>query len=545
GRQSSQSQSKSTNPQRRKKESYNNQRKTASNRDKKMKSDRVTLILVNLAAIMERADESLLPGVYKEVGAAIGAGPTGLGSLTLFRSIVQSSCYPLATYLAVHHNRAHVIALGALLWAAATFLVAFSSTFLQVAIARGLNGIGLAIVTPAILSLVADSTDDSNRGMAFGWLQLTGNFGSIIGGLCAVLLASTSFMGIAGWRIAFHLVGLISVVVGVLVRLFANDPRSSDGNEQSQIPHKPFWSEVKDLAKEAKAVIKIPSFQIIVAQGVSGSFPWSALSFAPLWLELIGFSHRTTAFLWTIFIIATSLGGLFGGKMGDILSKHSPNSGRIILSQISSGSAIPLAAILLLVLPDDASTAIMHGLVLFVMGLVMSWNAAATNNPIFAEIVPQRSRTSIYALDRSFESILSSFAPPVVGILAQHVYGYRPIPQGSTDSQEIETDRENAAPLAKALYTAIGIPMAVCCLIYSFLYFTYPRDKERAQMSALIESELQLIEGGNLPSGEEYSQLFVAGLDDIHGKDRSEIEIDFEESIDFDENDEKRLLNIS
>ncbi|KAK3043006.1 hypothetical protein RJ639_000983 [Escallonia herrerae] len=510
-----------------------------------MGSDRVTLILVNLAAIMERADESLLPGVYKEVGAAMGAGPTRLGSLTLFRSIVQSSCYPLATYLAVRHNRAHVIALGALLWAAATFLVAFSSTFLQVAISRGLNGIGLAIVTPAIQSLVADSTDDSNRGMAFGWLQLTGNFGSIIGGLCAVLLASTSFMGIAGWRIAFHLVGLISVVVGVLVRLFANDPRFSDGSEQSHIPHKPFWSEVEDLAKEAKAVFKIPSFQIIVAQGVSGSFPWSALSFAPLWLELIGFSHRTTAFLWTIFIIATSLGGLFGGKMGDILSKHSPNSGRIILSQISSGSAIPLAAMLLLVLPDDASTAIMHGLVLFIMGLIMSWNAAATNNPIFAEIVPQRSRTSIYALDRSFESILSSFAPPVVGILAQHVYGYRPIPQGSTDSQEIETDRENAAPLAKALYTAIGIPMAVCCLIYSFLYFTYPRDKERAKMSALIESELQQIEGGNLPSGEEYSQLFVTGLDYIHGKDRSEIEIDFEESIDFDENDEKRLLNIS
>jgi hypothetical protein len=32
----------------------------------------------------------------------------------------------------VHHNRAHVIALGAFLWAAATFLVAISSTFLQV-----------------------------------------------------------------------------------------------------------------------------------------------------------------------------------------------------------------------------------------------------------------------------------------------------------------------------------------------------------------------------------------------------------------------------
>ena len=97
-----------------------------------MRLETLTLVLVNLAGIMEKADESLLPGVYKEVGAAIHAGPAGLGSLTLFRSIVQASCYPLAAYLAVRHNRAHVIAAGAFLWAAATFLVGFSSTFSQV-----------------------------------------------------------------------------------------------------------------------------------------------------------------------------------------------------------------------------------------------------------------------------------------------------------------------------------------------------------------------------------------------------------------------------
>lgn len=97
-----------------------------------MKAESVTLVLVNLAGIMERADESLLPGVYKEVGAALHTDPTGLGSLTLFRSMVQSSCYPLAVYLAARHNRTHVIALGAFLWSAATLLVAFSTTFFQV-----------------------------------------------------------------------------------------------------------------------------------------------------------------------------------------------------------------------------------------------------------------------------------------------------------------------------------------------------------------------------------------------------------------------------
>ncbi|KAK9904425.1 hypothetical protein M0R45_000723 [Rubus argutus] len=454
----------------------------------KMKSETVTLVLVNLASIMQRADESLLPGVYKEVGASLHTDPTGLGSLTLFRSIVQSSCYPLAAYLAMRHNRAHVIALGAFLWAAATFLVGFSSTFLQVAISRGLNGIGLAIVIPAIQSLVADSTDESNRGTAFGWLQLTGNLGSIIGGLCSVLIASTSVMGIAGWRIAFHLVGLISVIVGILVRLFANDPHYVENNfrAKDQMP-RTFSEEVKDLIKESKSVIKIPTFQILIAQGVFGSFPWS---------DKCRISHS-------------------------------------------------FAALLLLGLPDDPSTGFMHGLVLFIMGWFTSWNAPATNNPIFAEIVPERSRTSIYALDQSFESILSSFAPPIVGILVQHVFGYKPIPKGSSDSVEIETDRENAASLAKALFTTMAIPMTLCVSIYSFLYCTYPRDKERARMQALIESEMQQLETSCAASGEEYSQLPVSELKGLNGKDRSDIDIEYaaHESIELDDNDEKSLLS--
>lgn len=464
-----------------------------------------TLVLVNFAAIMEKADEALLPGVYREVGLALHTSPTGLGSLTLLRSLTQAACFPVAAYLAVHHNRAHVIALGAFLWAAATFLVGISTTFLQIAVSRALNGIGLAIVVPAIQSLVADSTDKGNRGLAFGWLQLTGNVGSILGGLFSVLLAATTVMGIPGWRVSFHLVAAVSVVVGILVRVFATDPRFSNGSmptlENSELKGiSPLWSDLKALIVEARGVMRIRTFQIIVAQGAVGSFPWSALSFVPLWLELIGFSHKQTAFLMGLFVVAGSLGGLFGGQMGDTLSRHFPNAGRIILAQISSGLGIPLAAVLLLVLPDDPSTGLVHGLMFFIIGFSISWNGPATNNPIFAEIVPERQRTSIYALDRSFESILSSFAPAVVGILSQHVYGYKPIPEGSTKAVEIETDRENAASLAKALYTSIGIPLALCCLIYTFLYWTYPKDRDRAHLESLLELEMQQIRMDTLDS---------------------------------------------
>ena len=61
----------------------------------------------------------------------VGRGTSG-HLQTLPNGIVKAACYPVAAYAASRHNRAHVIALGAFLWAAATFLVAVSDTFLQV-----------------------------------------------------------------------------------------------------------------------------------------------------------------------------------------------------------------------------------------------------------------------------------------------------------------------------------------------------------------------------------------------------------------------------
>ncbi|KAL6846665.1 hypothetical protein ACP4OV_024113 [Aristida adscensionis] len=454
------------------------------------RSRRAMLLLAFAAQAMERADAALLPALFREIGAALQASPTALGSIALSRSIVQTASYPLAAYLAARHDRLTVIALGAFLWAAATFLIAFSTTFPQMAVTAALNGVGLALQIPAIHAFVADSVDGAGRGVAFGWLQVAGKAGTVAGTSLGLLLAPTSFMGLPGWRFAFVLLGVVGGAVGVSIRAFAAGD-AARGRAATPATVKPVRQELQEFAREAKAVMRIPSFQVIIAQGLTGSFPWSALSFTAMWLELVGFSHGETAALMTLFKVATSLGGLFGGKMGDILARRFKNWGRIVLSQISSGSAIPLAGVLLLGLPNEPASAVKHGAVLFVTGFMASWNAAATNSPILAEIVPPRAMTTVFALDRTFEAVLASFAPPVVGILAERLYGYKLVrsPTPSTggiggDAERaaaVEMERHNATSLARAVYTAIAVPMALCCAIYSFLYCTYPRDRDMAR----------------------------------------------------------------
>ena len=52
--------------------------------------------------------------------------------------------------------------------------------------------------------------------------------------ICAVLIAPTSFRGIVGWRIAFHMVGIISIIVGIVLRLFSIDLDFADEADKAK-----------------------------------------------------------------------------------------------------------------------------------------------------------------------------------------------------------------------------------------------------------------------------------------------------------------------
>ncbi|RWW26409.1 hypothetical protein BHE74_00045507, partial [Ensete ventricosum] len=196
-----------------------------SRRSRRIFGFSLSLILINMASIMERADENLLPAVYKEVSEAFNAGPIELGYLTFIRNFVQSVSSPMAGVLALHHDRPVVLAMGTACWALSTAAVGVSQHFNQVAFWRAINGFGLAIVIPALQSFIADSYMDGLRGTGFGLLNLVGSVGGIGGGVLATIMAGHEYWGIPGWRCAFIMMASLSLLIGVLVFLFVVDPR--------------------------------------------------------------------------------------------------------------------------------------------------------------------------------------------------------------------------------------------------------------------------------------------------------------------------------
>ncbi|KAK9838210.1 hypothetical protein WJX84_009326 [Apatococcus fuscideae] len=136
-----------------------------------------TTILMNLASVVERADEQVLPAVYFFVGKSLRATPAQLGTLTFARALVQAISSPLSGILGDAYDRTHIVTFGCLLWGIMTTAIGFSQSLSQAMISCAFNGLGLALVIPCVQSLVADYHPSEARGQAFGLMGLTSSFG--------------------------------------------------------------------------------------------------------------------------------------------------------------------------------------------------------------------------------------------------------------------------------------------------------------------------------------------------------------------------------
>eukprot|EP01025_Chloroclados_australasicus_P021392 TRINITY_DN224_c2_g1_i2.p1 TRINITY_DN224_c2_g1~~TRINITY_DN224_c2_g1_i2.p1 ORF type:complete len:531 (+),score=44.75 TRINITY_DN224_c2_g1_i2:400-1992(+) len=440
-----------------------------------------TFIFMNLASIMEKADEQLLPSVYRNVGATFSVTPDVLGMLTLSRAVMQALSSPVGGILGHYNDRIQVICLGCFIWGLMTLGFSMCQRVSWGMLFWGINGIGLAMVIPNYQSVTADYYPAQQRGKAFGTLYLTSYAGGMLGGMFGTNMAHQDVFGLTGWRVAFFFVGVFSLMVSALTYAFAKDPRDPAKLDKISKSNTSSFTMLKKLWKDVKAVIMVPTFIIIILQGIVGSFPWNALVYLTLYLQLAGMSDFMASFLNSWFLGCTAVGGLIGGFVGDLASLRFPKGGRIAVCQFSVGVGVPLSVILLnLPTNSDSSAFYSHMLILTLMGLLISWAAPACNNPIFAEIVPEDMRNIIYAFDRCFEWAIASSAAPIVGVLAHRVFGFMGTAETHPDDPAL--DQHNAKALGNAMLYCMVVPWSLCALVYTGLYWTYPKDKERSQM---------------------------------------------------------------
>mmetsp|Transcript_46257 Transcript_46257/g.100566 ORF Transcript_46257/g.100566 Transcript_46257/m.100566 type:complete len:478 (+) Transcript_46257:123-1556(+) len=449
---------------------------------------RSTLCCTCLLITVEGMDVQLLPASFRALEAGLGYSPTKLALLAVGQSIAVSFSGPAWANLADSGcSRRILLASGAALWATFTFGLAWTWLYPAMMFLRLLNGCALGMVSPVIQAVVAETSDEMDRGRSFGWITLFERiFGEVTGIVVVTAISNVIYHGIYGWRFAFMFVAVGSMVIASIILLFM---------EEAPRPWKPENLGLSVELGKLRRCWRIPSFRIIVLQGMFGRIAWSGLgSFGPMYFQYVGVSDLSAGIICGMVILGGGLGGLGGGIIADRLAQWSPNHGRPLAAQLSVGLGI-LALMLLLCIPRDPSMQVFMGMSSLLLGLVASWCATGCNRPVMLDIVPPDCWASVLAWDVCLERGVGAFIGPLItGLVSDKVFNYQTSMEQVADMTFAQRSR-NADALGNSLLLCGVIPWLVTLSIYGLLHRTYAAD------AALAQQERKAIEDGRQPYG--------------------------------------------
>src|ERR1700757_4882205 len=170
------------------------------------------LILLTLASgqFLMTLDSSVMNVSIATVAKDVGTTVTGIQTAITFYTLVMASLMITGGKLGQILGRKRAFAIGCVIYACGSFITAISQSLTVLMIGWSvLEGVGAALILPAIVALVASNFEAAERPRAYGLVASAGAIavaaGPLIGGL---------FTTYASWRWVF--VGEVFIVVAIL-----------------------------------------------------------------------------------------------------------------------------------------------------------------------------------------------------------------------------------------------------------------------------------------------------------------------------------------
>ena len=218
--------------------------------------------------------------------------------------------------LAERIARTRIIAVATGIWSLATIATGMANSFIQLAFARLMVGMGEAGFTPPTASMVADVSPRNRRASTMSMILIGTPAGYIIGAPLAGLIAEGF-----GWQMAFLAFGIPGVLVALaLPYLLPEPPRGLADGEVSRMqapPVRAFLSEVWNNG----------TLKWVIAGGSLAGFGMTAISqFLAVFLARtheLSVREAATAF-GSVSGISLAVGLLTGSMVTDALSRRDP-----------------------------------------------------------------------------------------------------------------------------------------------------------------------------------------------------------------------------
>ncbi|MDQ0462455.1 MFS family permease [Caulobacter ginsengisoli] len=195
----------------------------------------VVLSLLLAAYTFNFIDRTILATIGPQIAEQLKLDNTQLGLLGgLYFALLYTILGIPVARLAERFSRVKIISISLVVWSGFTALSGFANNFVQLALCRFGVGIGEAGCSPASHSLISDYFEPRKRATALSIYSFGIPLGSMFGAVAGGWLAQEF-----GWRVAFMVVGLPGLILGVIVWLVMREPPRG----HSEMPEHPVLAE--------------------------------------------------------------------------------------------------------------------------------------------------------------------------------------------------------------------------------------------------------------------------------------------------------------
>ncbi|WP_448586819.1 spinster family MFS transporter [Thermaurantiacus sp.] len=291
--------------------------------------------LLTLVSLMSVADRLVFSILLEPIKAEFSFSDTELG---LLGGLAFTLTYVLAGFpaarLADRSRRTTIVAAAIAFWSLMTALCGAATGFWSLFLARTGVGIGEGCSGPASQSLLADCFRRDELARAMGYFALGSTLGTVTGLVAGGLLAQAF-----GWRMAFVLMGLPGLLIGLLVALTLNEPpRGRYALPGAVIAQRPVRATLASLLGNRVFLGLVAGFAVQIMVGYAMAF-WMA----PVMLRRFGIPVGEVAFLLGLAFLAGGLPGpIAGGYATDWLARRDTRWRFWYPGLVTAGSILPL-----------------------------------------------------------------------------------------------------------------------------------------------------------------------------------------------------------
>ncbi len=219
-----------------------------------------TILILAVGLFISSLGFSFLSTVMPLYAELLGMDAKILGSVYSLYNVSYVIAVFYTGILADKYPRAKLVSGGLLLFGFSTALMAVIATPFQFGVLRVLEGVGSAIITPAVLALTMDLAHERRRGEILGFVSTVQMIGAFVGPSVGGFLADMYTL-----ETPFYFTALIAVVAAVVIFPLHEAKKTTSGRQ-----YKGVFSALKEniAQNDTLKVISFRAFAIGMMQGV-------------------------------------------------------------------------------------------------------------------------------------------------------------------------------------------------------------------------------------------------------------------------------------